>query len=207
MRLLSKYWFLISVFMALSACSVFEFEQTSRLCVDDNGNFDECANIRLKKQDMQQDSSLFKSGLHFVTLNEYTQQIALELKSDMPILGLNGSVIVLPFVAKNGLMGGDDILGHDLADYLTNDLSDLGVSTSEGSLGGYLYLTEQGHIEFSAEQQAVFSELNVSYVLTGYIRKTHSGLMLSTRIVELKNGKLVASSNKMLPNIVINSAL
>jgi hypothetical protein len=62
--------------MALSACSVFEFEQTSRLCVDDNGDFDECANISLEKQNMQHDSSLFKSGLHFVTLNEYTQQIA-----------------------------------------------------------------------------------------------------------------------------------
>jgi TolB-like protein len=125
----------------------------------------------------------------------------------MPILGLNGSVIVLPFVAQNGLMGGDDILDHDLADYLTNDLSDLGVSTSEGSVGGYLYVTELEHIEFSAEQQEVFSEFNVSYVLTGYIRKIHSGLMLSIKIVELKSGKLVASSNKVLPNVVINSVL
>ena len=207
MTLLSKYWPFIPVFMALSACSIFEFEQTSSLCVDDNDNFDECTNIRLKKWDMQQDSSLFKSGLHFVTLNEYTQQIALELKSDMPILGLDGSVIVIPFVTKNGLMEGDDTLGHYLADYLTNDLGDLGVSTSEGSLAGHLYVTEQGHIEFSAEQQEVFSELNVSYVLTGNIREIRSGLMLSTRIVELKNGKLVASSTKVLPNIVINNTL
>ena len=69
------------------------------------------------------------------------------------------------------------------------------------------YVTELEHIEFSAEQQEVFSEFNVSYVLTGYIRKIHSGLMLSIKIVELKSGKLVAFSNKVLPNVVINSVL
>jgi len=54
-----------------------------------------------------------------VQLSEYTQKMAMELKSDMPILGLHGSVIVIPFVSKKGLMEGDDNLGHELADYLT----------------------------------------------------------------------------------------
>jgi len=64
---------------------------------------------------------------------------------------------------------------------------DIGVPTSERSLAAYLYITEQGDIEFSAEQHEVFSELNASYVLTGNIQKLNSGLMLKTKIIEIPN--------------------
>jgi len=207
MTLLSKYWPLIPVFMALSACSVFEPEQTSRLCADDNGNFYTCTDVLIQKSEIKQHSSLFNPELHFVQLGEYTQQIAFELKSDMPSSGLYGSIIVTPFVSTSGVIGEGDSLGHDLAEHLSHDLRDIGVSTSERSLAAYLYITEQGDIEFSAEQHEVFSELNASYVLTGNIRKLNSGLMLKTKIIELKSGRLMASSAKLLPNIVMNNVL
>lgn len=81
------------------------------------------------------------------------------------------------------------------------------MSTSEGILNEYLYTTDEGNIEFSAEQQEIFSEFNDSYVLTGNIRKISSGLMLNTKITELKNGRLVASSAKLVRNIVVNEAM
>ncbi len=84
---------------------------------------------------------------------------------------------MLPFIYSNGLINEAETLSQDLAEYLTNDLRDLGVATSDQSLAGYLYKTEQGYIEFSAEQQEAFSELNASYVLAGNIRKINSGLM------------------------------
>jgi TolB-like protein len=209
MTLFSKHWLLVPVAMALSACSMFEFEseQTSRLCADDNGNFYTCTDMRIDKGEIKQHSSSFKTDLHFVQLSEYTQQIAFDLKNDMSILELNGSIIVTPFVSNNGLIEEADSLGLDLADYLSNDLRDIGVPTSEQSLAGYLYRTENGYIEFSSEQHDALSDLNASYILTGHIRKTNGGLMLSTKIIELKNGKLIASSTKLLPNLMVNSLL
>jgi TolB-like protein len=84
---------------------------------------------------------------------------------------------MLPFIYSNGLINEAETLSQDLAEYLTNDLRDLGVAKSDQSLAGYLYKTQQGYIEFSVEQQEAFSELNASYVLVGNIRKINSGLM------------------------------
>jgi TolB-like protein len=159
------------------------------------------------KQEMPQQTSLFSSNLNFVQLNDYTQQIAMELKSDMPFLGLHGSIIVTPFVKTNGVIEEAGNLGHDLAEYLSHDLRDLGVSTSDQSLGADLYRTENGGIEFSVEQQELFLESNASYVLSGNMRQTSSGLMISSKIIELKSGVLVASNAKLLPNIIFNGLL
>lgn len=207
MTLTSKIWLLIPVFIALSACSLFESEQTSRLCADDNGNFTTCRDMLVIKQEFKQHASLFASDLNFVQLSDYTQQIALELKNHMPIMGLDGSVIVTPFVKNNGLIEEADDLGYDLAEYVSHDLRGLGVSTSDHSLNTYLYRTENGAIEFSLEQQEVFQELNASYVLAGNMRQTSSGLMVNAKIIELKSGRLMASSAKLLPNLVMNNIL
>jgi TolB-like protein len=207
MTLFLKYWSLIIVFLTLPACTFFEPNQTLKLCADDNGNFTSCTGLLIENQKSKQHPSLFTSDIHFVLLGEYTQQIAIDLKNDIPISGLNGSVIVLPFIYSNGLINEAETLRQDLAEYLTNDLRDLGVATSDQSLAGYLYKTEQGYIEFSAEQQEAFSELNASYVLAGNIRKINSGLMLKTKIIELKSGRLVASNTKLLPNLVVKSLL
>lgn len=207
MTLISKHWRLLPVFLVLSACSIFELEQTSRLCADENGNFTTCKDMLVIKQEFKQHPSLFVSDLNFVQLSDYTQQIALELKNHMPIMGLNGSIIVTPFVKTNGLIEEADDLGTDLAEYLSNDLRGLGVSTSDRSLNTYLYRTENGGIEFSAEQQQAFLDLNASYVLAGNMRQTSSGLMINTKIIELKSGRLMASSTKLLPNLMVNNLL
>jgi hypothetical protein len=48
---------------------------------------------------------------------------------------------VLPFIYSNGLINEAETLSQDLAEYLTNDLRDLGVAKSDQSLAGYLYPT------------------------------------------------------------------
>lgn len=161
----------------------------------------------IEKQESKQHPSLFSTGLHFVQLGDYTKQIALELKNDLPINGLHGSVIVTPFVSIKGLTKGVNDLGQNVAEFLTDDLGNLGVSTSDKSLARYLNRSKQGEIEFSAQQNKQLSDLNAAYVLAGKISRISSGLKFHTKILELKSGKLVASSVKVLPNSVVNSLL
>lgn len=230
MRITPKHWTVLTIFVAFSGCSIFEAEPQTRLCTDENGDFYPCKPMSLvqpasvvqpssKKVDMapqldqspvveQQPSrpsaALYSSDQHFVQLRDYTQQIAMELRSNMPSEGLQGSVIVTPFVESNRLIEDADNLGHDLADYLSHDLRNLGVDTSDRGLTAYLYRTERGGFEFSADQQLSLAELDASYVLAGSLRKTSTGLMVSAKVIELKSGKLLASSTKFLPNLVFN---
>jgi TolB-like protein len=204
MMLTSKCWSVVVPIMLLSGCSLFQSEQASTNCSD--VTTDTCSNM-FTKESTPSSSKLFKPGLHFVQIGEYTQQIAQDLKTDLSVSGLNGSVMITPFVSRQTSVQEADDLGYELAGYLNNDLQDIGISTSDVSMTQYLYMTAQGDIEFSTEQQEVFLDTGVAYVLTGNMRKTSSGLMLNTKIIELKSGKLVATNNKFLPNLVLGDLL
>jgi TolB-like protein len=180
------------------------FEQTARLCADQNGEFHECPTVAPEDINNVIRASSSTLSKHFVLVNEYTQQIAQELKTDLPMYGLEGAVLVTPFVSRHATIEQADALGHDIADYLSNDLRDLGIVTSDVSLANLMYRTEQGGIEFSEAQQELFDELGSDYLLAGNLLKTSQGIMINAKIIELKSGKLLASSAKLLPNIVIN---
>ncbi|WP_293751301.1 FlgO family outer membrane protein [uncultured Paraglaciecola sp.] len=200
-----KYWPYFPLLVASSACSMWPFEQTARLCADPNGEFHECPSGMAVEQNSIISSKTATLSRHFVLINEYTQQIAQELKTDLPIYGLDGAIVVTPFVYRNSPIEQAEELGQDLANYLSNDLRDLGIVTSDTSLVPLFYRTEQGAIEFSALQQDVFDDLDSAYVLAGNLLRTHQGIMINSKIIELKSGKLIASNAKLLPNLLLNN--
>ncbi|MGS2720619.1 FlgO family outer membrane protein [Paraglaciecola aestuariivivens] len=180
---------------------MFEFETSGRICADDEGNFSACVDEPLKRQNTQQvDLSPAGSAQHFVQINDYTKQLALELKSNMSGLSLTGSIIVLPFAYSGSNTADFSQLENDLAFGMQNDLTDFGIITADSSLAEYFQQAGSKQIEFSNEQQKVMNKFNVSYVLIGNISPRSNGLALNARVLELKSGKVIASGTKLLPS-------
>lgn len=204
-----KYIIVAFIVFNLFGCALLETssEQTERLCADENGNFYSCVDMPVVTKNIKQHSALFASDLLFVQISEYTQQMALALDSDLATQYIEGNIVVTPFIYGNDSSIEADALGRELALNLLNDLSDLGVPTSTSSIGDVLFRTSTGVIEFSNEQQKMMSKLDVSYVLIGNMLRNNSGLMLTAKVLNLQSGKVVASSRKLLPNIVLNKVL
>ncbi|AEP30361.1 FlgO family outer membrane protein [Brumicola nitratireducens] len=183
---------------------MFEADQSRRLCADDNGNFNTCQELPQNVINQTENPSATPS-IHFVQLNEYTQQLARELKADLPIQGLNSAILVRPFEYGGQTNKQSSALSEQLAEYLAGDLRDLGIITSDISLNNNLYRTEAGEIEYSDEQHASLEEFGTGYVMVGKMMKNQHGIILSVKVVELKNGRLVASGNKFLPNMILKN--
>lgn len=204
MTLIKTYFYLTVGVFTLTACSTFDFKPTQRLCADENGNFYSCVDLQLQNQDKQSPVNVYDTKIHFVSISEYTQQLAMQLKMDLPKSGLEGAIVVTPFTYQNETIDEVNRLKQNLTDYLVNDLRNLGVVTTDQSVNKQLVRTDDGEIEFSLKQLQMLQSFDASYVLTGKILRSANGVILNSSILELKSGKLIASGMKMVPNIIVN---
>jgi TolB-like protein len=195
--------------MALSACSMLELSQSTdkRLCANDDGTFYTCQDMVLQNIVIKSHPSLFSTDLHFNRLSEYTEQMAADLKRDVHGMQVDQPIVVASFVFLDSTLQTTDTLGIQIAESFINDLQQIGLPVSDHKLMGVLDINEKGDFAFSRNPEQYYNQANMGYVLTGTMQKNSRGLVVNARIINATNNKVIASTSKFLPNIVISHFL
>ncbi|WP_068379923.1 FlgO family outer membrane protein [Paraglaciecola hydrolytica] len=208
MKIIVKNITLIGVVTMMTACSsLYADKENERLCATESGQFYVCKDLQLSNNIVKQDASLFTPKLHFVQLNEYTQQMVMDLNSSLNNTVFKGTIAVASFVFRDESLRTTNNLGNELAEYFINDLQNIGLQVSDLSVTGTLDITDKGSFAFSRQQGDIFNYTEVEYVLTGTMIKTVNGLRVNARIIELSNKNVIASSSKIIPDILLAELL
>jgi TolB-like protein len=208
MKLIVKYVAVTGLSLMMTACSLWTPDTTNtRLCATESGQFYECQDMQLSNNIVKQDSSLFSPNLFFVQLNEYTQQMVMDLNTSLRNKQINGAIIVASFVFRDESLRSTNRLGNELAEYFINDLHNVGLQVSDLNVTGTLDLTDKGSFAFSRRQDDIFNYTDAAYILTGTMMKTSNGVMVNARVIELSNKNVVASSSKIIPDILLTELM
>jgi TolB-like protein len=199
----------------LSACSSLQLlkginaqnSTNERLCANDDGTFYTCQDMLIQNKVVEYHPSLFSTDLHFNRLSEYTEQMAADLQNDLRGIQIDQPVVVASFVHLDSSLQTTDTLGIQLAESFINDLQQIGLSVSDHKLMGVLDVNERGDFAFSRDMGQFYNKVNIGYVLTGTMIKNSKGLVVNARLINFATNKVVASTSKFLPNIVINDFL
>lgn len=193
----------------LGACSNLQLFQSAdtRLCADDDGNFHSCEDFVIHNKVIEPNSNLFSADLHFNRLGEYTEQMAANLQNDVRGMQIDQPIVVTSFVHLDSTLQTTNTLGIQLAEYFINDLQQIGLPVADHKLMGVLDINDKGDFAFSRDMGQFYNEVNIGYVLTGTMIKNSRGIVVNARLINFTTNKVVASSSKFLPNIVVNNLL
>ncbi len=177
---------------------------SGRLCANDDGTFYTCQDMSVENTKSESHSSLFTTDLHFNRLGEYTEQMAADLQNDVRGMQVDQPIVVASFVHLDSSLQTTNTLGIQLAESFINDLQQIGLPVADHKLMGVLDINNKGDFAFSRDMGQFYNEVNIGYVLTGTMVKNSKGMVVNARLINFTTNKVVASSSKFLPNIVIN---
>ena len=178
-----------------------------RLCANDDGTFNNCQDMQAMHIISDPHPSLFSTDLHFNILAEYTEQMAADMQKDVQYLQVEDSIIVASFVNLDSSLQTTNALGIQLAESFINDLQQIGLPVADHKLMGVLDVNEKGDFALSRNMEQLFTEINIGYVLTGTMQRNSRGLVVNARIINYTTNKVIASSSKFLPNIVVDGLM
>ncbi|MGJ8681937.1 FlgO family outer membrane protein [Paraglaciecola sp.] len=208
------------VLLSITGCSSNLFSvsiEDKNVCVNQNGERIHCDNLVHSVEDNSQyahppaepdpdsitDQSLFSTSLHFNLLNDYVEQMALDIRQDLADTKLSFPIAVASFVHLDSSLTNTDTLGNQLSEQFISELRDMGLAVSDHRITGNLQVTPKGDFAFSRDTKQLKSSHNVGYVLTGTMTKQMNGMLINARVVGLTSNMVVASSSKLIPNVVL----
>lgn len=219
MKKLKKILLIVALPISLIGCSTFQLtssinkpDNATRLCAKDNGDFYECEDIIISNSintnetpNEADQSYLFNSKVNFQLLSEYTEQMAINLKSDVKYMNIDQPIVVASFVTFNNNLKTTTELGNQLTEYFMNDLQAIGLPVSDHKLTAGLQVTPQGDFSLSRNIEELNPDLEIGYVLTGTLIKNQRGIVVNVRLINREQNKVVASNSKLLPNLLIQN--
>ena len=180
-----------------------EPDAETRLCARENGEFYQCHDMPVEHKKIAKHSSLFSTDLHFQVLGEYTEQMATDLQHDLKNTVIDGLIVVASFVYLDGSLQSTDQLGNQLAESFINDLQQIGLPVSDHKLTGSLNVNGKGDFVFSRDASQIGNAMDIGYVFSGTMHRNNRGVMVNARLMNFKTKGVLASTSKLIPNILL----
>ena len=152
-----------------------------------------------------QDQSLFYSKVNFQLLSEYVEQMAIKLKDSAGINIINSPIAVTSIVSLDSTLQNTNLLGNQIAEYFINELKNIGMQVSDHKVTGYIQITPSGDIAMSRNILELKQDLKFGNILTGTMIQNERGIIINCRIISLFDNKVVASTTKLIPNLIIQN--
>jgi TolB-like protein len=199
-----------STFNSLDSLNIFSAakpDAKTRLCARDNGEFHQCHDMPIENKKIDKDPSLFSTDLHFQLLSEYTEQMAADLQRDLTNTVIDGPIVVASFVYLDSTLQTTNNLGIQLAESFMNDLQQIGLPVSDHKLTGMLKVNAQGDFVFSRDTSQIWDDMDIGYVLSGTMLKNNRGVLISARLMNIKTKGVLASTSKLIPNMLLEGMM
>jgi TolB-like protein len=193
----------------------------SRVCFNDDGSHQQCQDIAAVHTNAmietnisvmepasninfpQDNPTLFQTDLHFQLLNDYVEQMALELSQDLVEMNIANPVAVASFVHLDSQLTNTDTLGNQLAEAFIAELRKVGIMVNDHKVTGNIMVTPSGDLAFSRDIRYLKGRQAIGYVLTGTMVRNSKGMVINARVVGLTSNTVVAATSKLIPNIIL----
>lgn len=178
-----------------------------KYCADDSGEFFVCKDIVLneKVNVVDNKSTLFSTQYNFQFLNEYTEQLAYDLKRSLQDKKIDRNIVVATFVFLDSSLRNTDVVGQQVAELLTTDLQNNNLPVIDLNLAGFIDINERGEFSLSQNDSDINGQLEIGYVCTGTLIENKQGLLINAKIIDRMTNRVVASANKTLPRAILNN--
>jgi len=160
----------------------------------------------LELEEMQLTKPDYVPMNHFVKLDNYVEQMAIEL-SDLlnETQNMSTELAVASFVRLDGTLQTSDQLGNQLAETFMHQLHRFGYQVVDTKLLDNVHITRMGDYVFSRKSKSRFSSEAAEYVLSGTMLYREKGVLVNARVMSLESKKVVATTSKMIPWYVLRS--
>jgi TolB-like protein len=158
------------------------------------------------EDDMQPSKPDYVPMNHFVKLDNYVEQMAIEL-SDLlsETQNMSTELAVASFVRLDGTLQTSDQLGNQLAETFMHQLHRFGYQVVDTKLLDNVNITRMGDYVFSRKSKSKFNTEAAEYVLSGTMLYREKGVLVNARVMSLESKKVVATTSKMIPWYVLRS--
>lgn len=158
------------------------------------------------EDDMQPSKPDYVPMNHFVKLDNYVEQMAIEL-SDLlnETQKMSTELAVASFVRLDGTLQTSDQLGNQLAETFMHQLHRFGYQVVDTKLLDNVNITRMGDYVFSRKSKSKFNTEAAEYVLSGTMLYREKGVLVNARVMSLESKKVVATTSKMIPWYVLRS--
>ncbi|WP_404394329.1 FlgO family outer membrane protein [Pseudoalteromonas phenolica] len=158
------------------------------------------------EDDMQPSKPDYVPMNHFVKLDNYVEQMAIEL-SDLlsETQNMSTELAVASFVRLDGTLQTSDQLGNQLAETFMHQLHRFGYQVVDTKLLDNVHITRMGDYVFSRKSKSRFNSEAAEYVLSGTMLYREKGVLVNARVMSLESKKVVATTSKMIPWYVLRS--
>lgn len=157
-------------------------------------------------QDMQPIKPDYVPLNHFVKLENYVEQMAIEL-SDLLHQGHSTptELVVASFVRLDGTLQNSDQLGNQLAETFIHQLHRFGYQVVDSKLQSSVQLSASGDFAFSRSGNSRFNASLAEHVLSGTMVYREKGVQVNARVMSLESKKIVATTSRIIPWYVLRS--
>lgn len=146
---------------------------------------------------------LYKPRFSHKALNDYAEQLAMELVDNARMFDPSHRVGIATFVALDETLQRSNIVGNQLAESLIREMQVFGVGVVDFKTANSITVHSTGDFVFSRDAANLASELAVDHVLSGTLISTEKGVRVNARMVSMAEKIVVSSASVVIPAFLV----
>ncbi|AWL12429.1 hypothetical protein HMF8227_01959 [Saliniradius amylolyticus] len=150
-------------------------------------------------------SNSYRAHYTHKALDDYANQIAMELMRNLGSLSKGETLAVASFVELDNSLNTTSVLGNQVAEKLIAQMQSYGITLVDYKATGDITVTAQGDLVFSRQLEDLASKQHIDYVLAGTLSRHHRGVDVSSRIISMQDRSVVSSASNFIPGFVVAS--
>ena len=153
----------------------------------------------------QGDKRLLQSVGNRQHITAYVKNLAQDLIGNMANINQKTTVGVTHFSRLEGDLNQTSLLGLQIAESFMHELHSYRIPVVDYKATEFVRVTEDGDFLLSRDFLELEHKIPINFVLTGTMTKHTGGVLVNARIINMDNKVLVASSQALIPNHVVDS--
>lgn len=151
----------------------------------------------------QTPNQLYRSRFTHKGIDDYAEQLSMELLDNARQLNGHSRVGVASFVMLDSTLNRSDVLGNQLAEVFIHQLQEFGLAVVDFKTMNSIHVQDHGDFVFSRNTYRLANKLNMDYVLSGTMVRNERGVKLHARIVSMEDKVVVSSASVMVPHFIV----
>lgn len=219
--MIKKTLITMSVTFILTSCSSFYtgLKDTTRLCLTPKGVYHKCGNSQSTNINSKKRRKIYAQNtsptagnknnetpiMHHKKIEEYIEQMVIEMQMTLSSISIKKPIAVASFVELDTDLNATNQLGLELSEGFIAELMKASFPLVEHRITGEILMTQDGDFALSRNINQVKSAQRIGYVLSGTMTQRYNGIQVNARIVGLKSNRILASSSKLIPKMILTN--
>ncbi len=140
------------------------------------------------------------------TVDDYAEQITMQLMQQARYLTAESRIGVASFVAFDNTLQRTNALGNQLAESFIKEIQAFGLPVVDFKLMQGIHVQSDGDKVFSRNSWDL-KDADVDYVLSGTMHQDEKGVRVNARIIAVEKKTVVATARGFIPHFVVNAVV